>query len=270
MAEPASFADLDQAINHVLDAVITDFFELAEQLGLDPKQEFAGADLSGTDLSGKDLSNANFAGTNFAGANLAGADLQGANLSNANLTGANLSVLVTPSSLAHAIDLALALVQSIDRAPRGVKLTNTPARTLVRTLALDLARSLVRTLNLALGYTTLSLVLLRAYADDCNRTDAIIRASDPLRPHLRYAEVPMRSDRVRTLALNLDRTLNSNRTNLRESTLAGATVEGAIMIGCQGLSSDQIIDLKQRGAIFEDIPGDQIVIDSPTPDPVRR
>jgi nitrogen regulatory protein PII-like uncharacterized protein len=38
MAEPASFEALDRVIGAALDAKTTNFFELAEMLGLDPKQ----------------------------------------------------------------------------------------------------------------------------------------------------------------------------------------------------------------------------------------
>jgi len=89
MVEPAAFEELDRAIGAVLDAETTDFFELAAMLGLNPKQDFAGADLSGTDLSRGDLSFADFTGTNFRGANLGSANLQGAILKNADLSFAN-------------------------------------------------------------------------------------------------------------------------------------------------------------------------------------
>lgn len=50
-----SFEELEQAIGQVLDAETTNFFKLAEMVGLDPKQDFAGADLSGTDFSQANL-----------------------------------------------------------------------------------------------------------------------------------------------------------------------------------------------------------------------
>jgi Pentapeptide repeats (8 copies) len=89
--------DLDKAIEQVIDGNSDDFMEIARTLGLDPKVDLAGADLSrvtialGSDLSGADLSTTNLSGTNLSGANLSGANLSGADLSSANLNGANLS-----------------------------------------------------------------------------------------------------------------------------------------------------------------------------------
>ncbi|MDA0673152.1 MAG: pentapeptide repeat-containing protein [Cyanobacteria bacterium] len=84
MTEPASFEKLEQQIEAVLEAETTDFFELAEIVGLDPKQDFVSADLSGVDLSGKDLSYANFTGANLQGANLSHANLEGTDFTGAN------------------------------------------------------------------------------------------------------------------------------------------------------------------------------------------
>lgn len=88
MANSETFEELEQQIEGVLDSKSTDFFELATMLDLDPKQDFAGADLSGVNFSGKDLSGANFTGTNFQGADLSNANFEGADLQNANLMAA--------------------------------------------------------------------------------------------------------------------------------------------------------------------------------------
>ena len=191
MVEPAAFEELDRAIGAVLDAETTDFFELAAMLGLNPKQDFAGADLSGTDLSRGDLSFADFTGTNFRGANLGSANLQGAILKNADLSFANLSS-----------------------------------------------------------------VEIKANRDRARRPRAFVRAR-------RLRDIGR--DIGRAFARGILLTLTFNGADLSRADLSGARVEGAIMTGCQGLSPSDIASLKERGAIFEDAPGDYAEIDSPRP-----
>jgi len=91
MAESASFNELDSLLGETLDSDITNFFELAAMLGLDPKRDFAGADLSGTDIAEGDL----------AGADLTGTDLRGANLSSTNLQKAKLSGALLDNARVH-------------------------------------------------------------------------------------------------------------------------------------------------------------------------
>ena len=100
MAEPASFKQLQAAIENVLDSETDDIKVLAEALGLNISQDFSGADLKGVDLSGHDLSQANFEDSDLSGANLRDVNLSYANLRgeilfNSCLDNANLSALPT-------------------------------------------------------------------------------------------------------------------------------------------------------------------------------
>jgi len=51
------------------------------------------------------------------------------------------------------------------------------------------------------------------------------------------------------------------RADLTGAILTGANVERAIMTDCRGLSDAEIADLKRRGAIFDDDPGDRSEVD---------
>lgn len=91
MAEPASFQELNAAIEQVLQAQTDDFSAIASTLGLNPLTDLAGANLSGVNLEHVDLSGANLRGTNLSNAKLGWAKLNHANLSGANLQGADLN-----------------------------------------------------------------------------------------------------------------------------------------------------------------------------------
>ncbi|MEB3360116.1 MAG: pentapeptide repeat-containing protein, partial [Synechococcales bacterium] len=58
---------------------------------------------------------------------------------------------------------------------------------------------------------------------------------------------------------------NLSRASLSGANLSEAEVKGAIMTGSRGLSKEQIADLKRRGAIFDDAPGDRESAYSPNP-----
>ena len=67
------------------------FLELCEIAALNPKLDFAGANLRGTTLRGLDLNGANWSRVNLRGADLTDIDLSEANLQGAKLSGADLS-----------------------------------------------------------------------------------------------------------------------------------------------------------------------------------
>jgi 2,3-bisphosphoglycerate-independent phosphoglycerate mutase len=90
MAKPASFDELENAIQNVLNSENESFLEAANILGLDILTDFSNADLHDIDLQ-----NLNLCGADFHESNLSGVNFYGCNLSNSNLTktclkGANL------------------------------------------------------------------------------------------------------------------------------------------------------------------------------------
>lgn len=265
MAEPNSFEELDQEIGNVLDAKTTNFFELAERLKLDPKQDFAGADLSGTDFFRGNLVGANFVETNLCGANFAYANLQGANLTNANLGVLPSSYPARPQELndliAHYLVRARANVLTLHRVLLEGVLEHTLTCELVR------ARACARLLAYALGR-------VQALDSPLNRAHVYARALmlnstlDSIRRLMHDNARVVRalifdSTRVFDHALTRDliRTIGGGASfygaNLTGVTLGSANVEGAIMIGCTGLSSSETAELERRGAIFDSSPGDQ-------------
>ena len=155
MVEPTSLVERDRAIRAAIASGTTDFFQLARSLGLNPKQDFAGADLSGTDLSGGNWVEANFTGTNFRGANFAAANLQGANFTQADLRLAYLGC--DPESafqhtrdltryLAYGIAYDLKRTRGFDFGDNRTQLYNLD---LAQKLVRNLARNLAQPLNLA-------------------------------------------------------------------------------------------------------------------------
>jgi uncharacterized protein YjbI with pentapeptide repeats len=258
MTEPASFKELDRAIGAALDADTTNFFELAKLLGLDPKQDFAGADLSGTDLSGGDLSSANFAGTNLKGANLASANLRGAILTNANLSGANLAPRAL--TLIYALKRSRALARALSLTPaRDLTLDFDHGRAFVHdlthdltALARDVAPDVARALARALVHAN---ALEQAFFLDLFGARTHARARDHARA--------LCGDLTR--ARSLLRGANLRGADLLGANLLGASVEGAIMTDCQGLSSAEIAYFKNQGAIFEEALGDHSAVYSPVP-----
>lgn len=304
MAEPASFEELDSAIGAVLDAETTNFFELAEMLGLDPKQDFAGADLSGTDLTGCDLAFANFAGTSLKNADLASVNLQGATLICANLSFANLSfsastILAQSNDAAAKLEIAL---QSFARQARGMDIANIHARARELNIAVRRVRSLDRSDAQAREFSSAcakarscASKLAQALALDLNRVPPkgrlekqnhrVIVTIFPARDRSRSARRKYKSriakpddrfrsarasvwrDLARTQAFALAKTfvLGADITgaNVEGANFSGANVEGAVMTNCHGLSPAEIADLQERGAIFEDSPGDRSALYSP-------
>ncbi|AFZ45326.1 pentapeptide repeat protein [Halothece sp. PCC 7418] len=100
-------------IEDLIDAESNDFLELCEIADLNPRLDFAGANLRGTTLRGLDLNGANWSRVNLRGAELTDADLsqgnlQGAKLSGADLSGAYLSNANLKNSDFHRASLALA------------------------------------------------------------------------------------------------------------------------------------------------------------------
>ncbi|MDR9403403.1 MAG: pentapeptide repeat-containing protein [Halothece sp. Uz-M2-17] len=100
-------------IENLIQADSNDFLELCEIANLNPRLDFAGANLRGTTLRGLDLNGANWSRVNLRGAELTDVDLsqsnlQGAKLSGADLSGAYLSNANLKNTDFHRASLALA------------------------------------------------------------------------------------------------------------------------------------------------------------------
>ncbi len=100
-------------IQNIIHAESNDFFELCKIADLNPRLDFAGANLRGTTLRGLDLNGANWSRVNLRGAELTDVDfsqgnLQGAKLSGADLSGAYLSNANLKNTDFHRASLALA------------------------------------------------------------------------------------------------------------------------------------------------------------------
>ncbi|NBD31588.1 MAG: pentapeptide repeat-containing protein [Cyanobacteria bacterium] len=100
-------------IQTLINAESNDFLELCKIADLNPRLDFAGANLRGTTLRGLDLNGANWSRVNLRGAELTDVDfsqgnLQGAKLSGADLSGAYLSNANLKHTDFHRASLALA------------------------------------------------------------------------------------------------------------------------------------------------------------------
>ena len=91
MTDEESLQELQDLIRGVVEAQTDDFSDLAKIAGLNPDEDFVGADLRGVNLRIADLRRANLSDADLRRANLSDADLSHANLSGVNLSHANLS-----------------------------------------------------------------------------------------------------------------------------------------------------------------------------------
>ena len=259
--------------------------------------DLSGADLSGTDLSGADLSGTDLSGADLSGTDLSGADLSGADLSGADLSGnlvslarardlarartialdraialdrtitidrdftrilailtaipialALASVLPIAIAIAIAIASALALDRSAiaiatDRSARGCAIAR------ARTIALDRARNLQLNLDRAIA-----IAIARAHDRELNhildRTRELNHTLG-LDHNLDY-ELNHTLDR----AIARARTIALDRARQRVN-LSGAIVQKARFGKGIGFTEDEKLDLKKRGAIFNDSTGDR-------------
>jgi uncharacterized protein YjbI with pentapeptide repeats len=83
--------ELQETIKKIIDEKTDNFLTLAQMANLNPKFDFAGANLTATNLRGLDLSESNFFRANFRGADLTDVDLSESNLEGIKLSGADLS-----------------------------------------------------------------------------------------------------------------------------------------------------------------------------------
>ncbi|MBD2472372.1 pentapeptide repeat-containing protein [Nostoc sp. FACHB-145] len=242
--------------------------------------DLSGEDLSGTDLSNADLSCADLRGTDLRNANLENADLsctdlRGTDLRNANLNGASLHDAVIDE--ATRIDNKWRLVWEIVNQPsegrnlRGADLRGADLRgaylidAYLRGADLSgadlrgayLIDAYLRGADLS-GANLSGANLSRVDLSRANLSRANLRGADLSRANLRGADLS-RADLSRA---------NLSRANLRGADLSGADlsraiVENALFGGNLGLTKNMKLDLEQRGAIFNDTPGDRSAVLTP-------
>ena len=264
MANSETFEELEQQLEAVLDSESTDFFDLAAMLDLDPKQDFAGTNLSGTDLSDKDMSHANLSGTNLRGTDLSDVNFEGADFTNADLSSAlllefnNLETITGLQVLRFAHDIAIQ-IDWIRKNELTLNSSNSPLIHLLEsfiTLAqnlsnyedlgdIDLTLTSLRTFGL-----TLFAASTLASAVEQNNTDEIVAILNRLQSQ--YLGATLRG------------------ANLTNTTWHGANLTGTLMLNCQGLTSEEIAQLKLKGAIFDTAPNNPFLNQNRTLDLIDR
>jgi uncharacterized protein YjbI with pentapeptide repeats len=184
---------------------------------------FSDANLSGADLSRANLSGADLSGANLKGANLKGADLSGANLSSADLSGADLSGANLSGANLSFADLSRANLSRADLSGANLLGANLLGANLI---GADLSGA--NLIGVDLSRTNLSSVdLSRAYLSDADLSGADLSGAD------------------------------LSGADLSGANLSGARVKRAIFTESDGLSESEKANLRSRGAIFEDAPGDR-------------
>jgi uncharacterized protein YjbI with pentapeptide repeats len=180
--------------------------------------DLSDADLSGANIRGADLSNADLSNADLSGAYLRGANIRGAYLRGANIRGANMiGANLSRANLIHA-DLS------------GVNLI------------------FAKLVYAKLVYADLS----DAYLIDTDLSDAYLIDTNLSRANLFGANL----SRANLFDANLI-DANLSRANLSGADLIGANVENARFGNNKGISEPIKRDLIQKGAIFEDSPGDR-------------
>jgi len=181
-------------------------------------RKLSGADLSDANLSDANLSDANLSDANLSDADLRGADLRGADLRGADLRGADL---------------------------RGANLNRTSLRD-VNLISADLRDTNLIIADLR-GANLRGADLRDANLISADLRDANLRGANLISADLRDANL---------------RGANLRDANLRDANLRGANLRGAFVEKAQfgfnsRLTEEMKLDLKRRGAIFEDSPGDR-------------
>ena len=199
----------------------------------------SGANLSGANLSGANLSGASLSGTDFRAAHLSGADLSNADLSGADLTGARFrGFYVNRGKFSRAnlsgADLSGANLSGVDLG--GLDLSG------AHLSGADLTGATLNRTNFIGGYiigadlsrATLYEANLRAVnLNDTNLADAKLQKAD-----LSGADL--------------------SGTNLSRADLSGANLNGANLIEAEGLTKEQQVAYKARGARVDEEPASNV------------
>ncbi len=191
------------------------------------------ANLSNANLSNANLKNANLNSTRLENANLSYADLTNANLSNANLSHADLTnANFSNANLSHAW-LVGADLSRVNLG--GVYLWNANL-TNAKLLETDLSSAYMSSTQLR------NANLSNAILEDANLSGAKLKGTNLSNANLGGANLSF---------------ANLMNTNLTNTNLKGTKVKNARLGWNQGLSEDVKLELKQRGAIFEDESSDR-------------
>ncbi|MEO1148455.1 MAG: pentapeptide repeat-containing protein [Cyanobacteria bacterium J06638_22] len=191
------------------------------------KADLSFANLSGAILSG-DLSGTIFHRTNLIRAHFHRAHLLGANFYGANLSGADL----------RCADLGYSNFRRADLSGADFHCAKLSGANLSEAIlsGVDINGS-------DISYTTLHRTNLRgADLHGASLIGANIRGSTLRGVDLRFARLC---------------DANIRNTDLCGVDFSRAEISGAVITNCKGLSPDNIADLKRRGAIFDDAPGDR-------------
>jgi uncharacterized protein YjbI with pentapeptide repeats len=267
------------------------------------RSNLSGSNLSGATLSGANLSDADLRDTDFSDADISNADLSGSNLSGSNLSEVmKLLQLINEQKqeliireqirqreeeariAEHARQLLQVQGSKLNRleASRSVEASVPPA--LVRVENNSRNRHIIIISRAFLGFvigllgSIGSLLILNTYAPSIDPKLALaeelvskggankdLRFTDLSGANLSGADLK----RSNLSGANLTNA-NLSRANLTNANLSGANLTGANVTDAQfglglGLSNAAKQDLKQRGAIFDEAPGDQSPTSSPSP-----
>ncbi|NES44087.1 pentapeptide repeat-containing protein [Moorena sp. SIO2C4] len=246
--------------------------------------DLSDADLSGADLRGADLRGADLRGTDLKGVNLRGAKLKGAKLSGTNLIRANLirganlildyligtdliGVNLIAANLIHT-NLIRGYLRGANL--RGAKLSGTNLSGGYLSGA-NLSGANLRGANLSDGYLIRADLrgakLSGAKLRGAKLSGAKLRDADLIRAYLSGADL-RGADLIRADLRGADLRGADLRgaylirayliyTNLSDANLSGAVVKNARFGNNSGIDESLKRDLIQRGAIFEDLPGDR-------------
>ncbi|NES20938.1 MAG: pentapeptide repeat-containing protein [Symploca sp. SIO3E6] len=197
----------------------------------------------------RNLSSANLSSANLSSANLSSVNLSSANLSSTNLIGADLSD-------ANLIDADL-------------RFTNLNGARINEQTKIDKKWRLVwEIVNQGAGNRNLSNAdLIKANLSDANLIFANLSDANLIFANLRSANLRFANLRFANLIRANMSDADLRFTNLSGANLIGANLIGANLIGADvnkarfkdnsGLTEEMKLDLKRRGAIFEDSPGDR-------------
>ncbi len=206
-------------------------------------QEIVTQVVDGRNLRGADLSDADLSSANLRDANLSNADLSGANLSDADLSGANLRGADLSDADLHGVN---PLFTTFRAARLEQHVLSSAILINVNLISANLPRANLSNVNL------LGADLSDANLSDANLSDADLLVADLSGANLSGANLSGANLRGANL-----RGANLRGANLRGANLNRAVVEKAQFGANLGLTEEMKLDLKQRGAIFEDFPGDR-------------
>ena len=252
-----------------------------------------GADLWGANLRGANLRNADLSSANLSGAVLWGANLSGANLRNANLRGA----VLWGANLSSA-NLSGAIIDDTTQLERKWRLVHA----IVNQGGLDQALSGADLSGAVLSGADLSdFNFSGANLSDANLSDANLNGANLSNANLSDANlstaevssaflISNEGNDFRATLLDGDGNYHFSRADLRGADLRGANLSRADLRGADlrganlrganlrdaivsgglfgtgiGLEEAEKIDLRRRGAIFDEATGDRGAVDSPVP-----